>query len=138
MLDFKPGGNKWGVRTIVCHLADTELVLAVSLRQIIAEDNPLLMGYAQDRWADRLDYGKRKLSQAIETFRRARAENYELVKDLPEAAFSREGRHPALGRVTAFDLVKGYAEHAEQHVHQIQAARSAYKEHRAAQASAQP
>ena len=41
---FKPGENKWGVRTIVCHLADSEIVLAMRLRQIIAEDHPALPG----------------------------------------------------------------------------------------------
>jgi len=137
MLDFKPSKDKWGVRTIVCHLADTELVLAVSIRQVIAEDSPQLPVYDQNLWADRLDYGKRKLSQALDTFRRTRAENYELLKNLPEDTFARAGRHAALGRVTVFDLLKGYAEHAEQHVHQIQAVRAAYKEHKAAQSAQQ-
>src|SRR5258708_35695355 len=98
MLDFKPGEDKWGVRTIVCHLADTELVLAVSVRQIIAEDNPQLLVYDQNLWADRLDYGKRKLSQALDTFRRTRAQNYELLQNLPEATLARASPHAELGR----------------------------------------
>ena len=76
MLDYQPGEGKWGIRTIVCHLADTELVLAMRLRQILAEENPVLPAIDQNLWAERLDYSKRKLSQALDTFRRARAENY--------------------------------------------------------------
>jgi hypothetical protein len=135
MLDFKPAENKWGVRTIVCHLADTEMVLAMRLRQVIAEDNPEMPAMDQNLWAERLDYGKRKLSQALDTFRRTRAENYELLKDLPEKTFARTGRHSERGVVTLLDLLRTYAEHAEQHVHQIQSVRGAYKEHKAAQAA---
>ena len=54
VLDFRPAEGKWGVRTIVCHLADTEIVLAMRLRQIIAEENPLMPAIDQDAWADRL------------------------------------------------------------------------------------
>ena len=136
MLDFKPAENKWGVRTIVCHLADTETVLAMRLRQIIAEDNPTLPGIDQNLWAERLDYSKRKLSQAIESFRHARAGNYELLKDLPEATFARTGQHTLRGQITLLDLLRIFAEHAEKHVRQIHDARAAYKEFKASQAQA--
>jgi len=133
MLDFKPGEGKWGVRTIVCHLADTEMVLAMRLRQIIAEDNPMMPAIDQDAWAERLDYSKRKLSPALEAFRRTRAENYELLKDLPDEAFARSGQHSKRGTVTLLDLLRIFAEHAEKHVQQIHSARAAFKEFKAAQ-----
>jgi len=132
-LDFQPAEGKWGVRTIVCHLADTEMVLAMRLRQVIAEDHPMMPAMDQNAWADRLAYGKRKLSPALETFRRTRAENYELLKDLPEETFARTGQHAERGSVTLLDLLRIYAEHAEKHVQQIQAARASFKEFKAAQ-----
>jgi hypothetical protein len=135
MLDFQPDANQWGVRTIVCHLADTELVLAMRLRQIIAEDNPVLPAIDQNLWADRLDYSKRKLSQALDSFRRTRAENYELLKDLPEATFARTGQHTKRGAISLLDLLRIFAEHAEKHVHQIQTVRAAFKEFKATQAA---
>src|SRR5512146_3305656 len=98
-LDFKPAENKWSVRQIVCHLADSEVVTAMRLRLIAAEDNPTLGAYDQQAWAKNLDYGKRKLSQAIETCRRLRMEKYELVKGLPESAFYRTGHHVERGTV---------------------------------------
>ena len=135
MLDFKPGEGKWSVRTVVCHLADTEMVLAMRLRQMIAEDNPLIPAIDQNLWADRLDYSKRKLSQAMDTFRRMRAENYELLKDLPEETFARTGEHTKRGTISLMDLLKIFAEHPEKHVRQIHAARAAFKEFKAAQAA---
>src|SRR5258708_1574873 len=74
-LDFKPREGTWCVRQVVCHLADGEAVNVMRLRQVIAEDNPTLQGFNGELWADTLDYGRRKVSQAIETFRRLRTEN---------------------------------------------------------------
>jgi hypothetical protein len=134
-LDFMPGENRWSVRMIVCHLADVEMVASMRFRQVIAEENPHLEGFNGEAWADHLDYNKRKISQALETFRRMRGENYEILKDLPESTFSRSGRHTEIGQVTLFDLLKINAEHAESHVKQVQGARAAYKEHKAKQAT---
>ena len=126
--DFTVAPGKWSVRQIVAHLADAEMVGAHRMRQVIAEDNPLMPAMNQDLWAERLDYSKRKLSPALEAFRRTRAENFELLKDLPEATFARTGQHSERGTVTLLDLLRTYAEHAEKHVQHIQSARAAFKE----------
>ncbi len=137
-LDFTPAEGKWSVRTIVCHLADTEAVNVMRFRQMIAEDNPTLVPWDQEKWAARLDYKTRKISQPIETFRRLRGENYELLKDQPAEVFARTGNHLERGKMTVFDMLRLHAEHVEKHVRQIQGVRAAYKEHRARQAAATP
>jgi hypothetical protein len=130
-LDFAPSEGKWGVRMIVCHLADCEAMNVVRFRQMIAEDNPTLVGFDQDKWAARLDYKRRKISQPLETFRRLRGENYELLKEQPEETFSRGGTHTKRGPMTILDFLRLHTEHVEKHVQGIQAVRVAYKEHRA-------
>ena len=137
-LDFQPAPGKWSVRQVVCHLSDSEAVAVMRIRQMVAEDNPTLQGFDGNLWAERLDYQRRKISQALETFRKLRGENHELLKALPEEAFSRTGNHTESGRVTLLDLVKGNASHVEEHVQQIQRTRAAYKEHRAKQAAPAP
>jgi len=133
-LDFKPAPDKWCVRQIVCHLADTEAVYVMRLRQVLAEDNPVLHAFNGDAWAQRLDYGRRKISQALETFRVLRAENYELLKGMPEEAFQRRCTHAEAKLAwTLRDLVLNNAHHLEDHVKQIQGVRAAYREHRAKQ-----
>lgn len=137
-LDFTPAQGKWSVRTIVCHLADTEAVTVMRFRQMIAEDNPTLVPFDQEKWAEKLDYKTRKISQPLETFRRLRGENYELLKAQSEATFARTGNHLTRGSLTVLDLLRMDAEHAENHVRQIQGVRAAYKEHRAKQAAPTP
>ncbi len=105
------------------------------LRGIIAEDNPKLEAYDQDAWASNLDYARRKPSQALETFRRIRAENYELLKDLPEAAFERVGTHSERGPLTLKQLVQLVAEHAESHAAQLRTRRAEYKSFKASAGS---
>ena len=138
-LDFRPtsenGKVKWSVRMIVCHLADAEVAAAMRMRQIIAEDNPTLQAWDQDLWAERLSYGKRKISDALDTFRRVRADNYELLKDQPAEAFARTATHSERGKLTLLDLLQLIAQHPEGHVRQIQTVREAYKIHKAQSAA---
>lgn len=119
--------GKWTVRQIVAHLADAEMVGAHRFRQVIAEENPTLIGYDQDAWASNLDYARRKPKTSLETFRRVRAENYELLKGLPPAAFDRAGSHSENGRMTLRQLLEGYAGHAESHALQLQSIREEYQ-----------
>jgi hypothetical protein len=126
-IDYVPGPGKWSIRQIMAHLADSELVGAQRLRAVIAEENPTLMAFDQDAWAKNLDYARKKPTQSLETFRRLRAENYELLKDLPETAFERGGLHTESGPRTLRSLLQGYADHAEGHARQLQTVRAEYK-----------
>ena|SRR5579862_5363615 len=125
--DFALPG-KWSVRQVVAHLADAELVGAHRMRQVLAEEGPTLVAYDQDAWAANLDYTRRKPKQSLETFRRIRAETYDLLKGLPEATFDRWGNHTENGRMTLRQLLEGHAEHAESHARQLQEMREAYRQ----------
>ena len=105
------------------------------LRQVLAEDNPVLPAFNGDSWAEKLDYGRRKISHALETCRKLRTENYELLKEMPEEAFSRPCTHAEVGPWTLRELVLNGALHLEDHVKQIQGVRAAYRESKAKQAA---
>ena len=125
--DFVPAPGKWSVRQIIAHLADSEIVCAHRMRQIIAEDNPILIAFDQEAWARNLDYARRKPKQSLESFRRVRAENYDLLRELPEAAFARTGNHSERGPITLRFQLELLAEHAENHACQMQSIREEYK-----------
>jgi uncharacterized damage-inducible protein DinB len=126
--DFTTAPGKWSIRQIIAHLADTELVFAHRMRQVIAEENPTLIPFDQDAWARNLDYAHRKPKQSLETFRRVRAENHELLKELPETAFTRTGNHVERGSMTLRQIVEGASNHTESHARQMQQIRDAYKQ----------
>lgn len=135
-VDYRPSPEQWSVRQIVAHLSDSEMSAAFRFRRIIAEENPHFDGFDQDLWAEKLDYAKRKYSQSLEMFRRVRAENYELLKDLPEEAFQRTGIHSERGQLTLLELLRIYARHPEKHADQIARVRQAFKAAKAGGASA--
>jgi len=125
--DFLPAPGKWSIRQVIAHLADSEMVGAHRFRQMIAEENPTLIAYDQEAWARNLNYARRKPKQSLESFRHMRAENYELLKDLPEAAFARVGNHTERGSLTLRAQLELLAQHAESHARQMQAVREEYK-----------
>jgi len=126
-LDFVPEPGKWSIRQIVAHLSDSEMVGSMRFRRVIAEHEPRLEAFDQNAWSSNLDYARRKTSQALETFRRIRSENYELLKDLPADVFERKGVHAERGPLTLKQLLQGFAEHAENHAAQLRARRAEYK-----------
>jgi hypothetical protein len=125
--DFVPASGKWSIRQIIAHLADSELVCAHRMRQTIAEEKPSLIAFDQEAWTRNLDYARRKPKQSLESFRRLRLENYELLKELPESAYERIGNHSERGPITLRFQVELLAEHAQSHARQMQAVREEYK-----------
>jgi len=103
------------------------MVCAHRMRQIVAEDSPTLTAFDQEAWTKNLDYARRKPKQSLESFRRVRGENYELLKELPEAVYARTGNHSERGPITLRFQLELLAEHAESHARQMQAIRDEYK-----------
>ncbi len=125
--DFEAAPGKWTIRQIAAHLADSEVVAAHRIRQELAEENPQLIAVDQDAWASGLGYARRKVKQSLETFRRLRAENHDLLKDTLASACERRGIHSQDGPLTLQQLVERHAVHVESHARQIQAIRDAYR-----------
>lgn len=126
-LDFVPEPGQWSVRQIVAHVADSEIVAADRFRRVVAEENPTLISFDQDAWVRNLNYARRRTSDSLETFRRLRAENWELLKDLPETAFERKATHNQRGAITLLDLLRTYAAHPESHARQLLEVRNRYR-----------
>jgi hypothetical protein len=126
-LDWTPEPGKWSIRKIIAHLADSEIVATTRFRHVIAEESPKLEAYDQNAWAEKLDYDRRKTSQALESFRRIRAENYELLKDLPPETFDRVGIHAERGPETLKQMLQRNADHAESHAAQLRTRRAEFK-----------
>lgn len=123
-LDARPGAGKWSAREIVHHLADSEMTAAVRFRLLLAEDQPAIKGYDQDRFAGRLHY-ERPHEASLEVFRAVRVATAELMGCLTESDWLREGTHSDVGRFGLDTWLRIYAPHAHRHADQILVARSA-------------
>ena len=59
-LDAAPAApDEWTARQVVHHLADSEMMSALRLRRLIADDHPVIEGYDEPRFARRLFYADR-------------------------------------------------------------------------------
>ena len=125
--DFVPEPGKWSIRQLIAHLADSEMVYGCRMRAVIAEDNPTLTAFDQDLWVTKLDYSQRKPKQSLESFRRYRADTYELLSHMPETVYSRSATHSKNGPMTLLQIVEYCAGHTESHARQMQAIREGYK-----------
>ena len=123
-LDFKPDPQRWSVREIVHHLADSEMTAAVRLRLLLAEDRPTLRGYDQDEFARRLYYD-RPHETSLELFRLARQSTSEILDRLTPTEWVREGTHTEAGPYGVESWLKTYSEHAHKHARQIRVVRDA-------------
>jgi hypothetical protein len=120
-----PLPGKWSAAEIVHHLADSEMRSALRLRQLLAEEQPVLQGYDEAAYAERLRYNERAIAPALEAFRAARATTAQLLAALSEDDWHRAGTHTETGRYTTEDWLKIYAAHAHNHAAQIRRLREA-------------
>jgi hypothetical protein len=117
---WRPAPGKWSAHEIVCHCADAEVNAAARVRYLLAEKEPVIVGYDQDEWSRRFDYHALPLDTALDTILGVRAHTTALLRLLPEEAWTREGRHTESGRYTMNDWLRIYADHLETHARQIE------------------
>ena len=109
--------GKWSPAQIVSHLADCEIAFGWRLRQILAEDLPLLQPFDQDKWA--ATYGGISAANALATFTALRAWNLQLIRTVMPGAASRAGTHPERGRITFQTIIETMAGHDLNHLGQL-------------------
>jgi DinB superfamily len=126
-LQWRPAPGQWSAHEIVVHCADSEANAALRIRYLVAELDPLIVGYDQDEWARRLEYHDLPLEPALLTIEAVRANTVPLLRRLPEAAWAKVGRHTEDGSYSADRWLAIYAAHLEEHATQIEANVAAWR-----------
>lgn len=118
-LSAHPLPGKWSAREIVQHLADSEMNAAIRLRRLLTEDRPVIHTYDQEDYARRLRYNERDMAPALESLRSSRATTAQLLVQMADEDWQREGWHPESGLYTTERWLEIYAVHAHNHAAQI-------------------
>jgi DinB superfamily len=121
--------GKWTIRQIVRHLTDTEIVVGMRLRQMIAENRPLMAVFDQDLWADHLHYNNCDVFDSAMKFRILRDDMSNFLAPLPAEEYERIGLHPERGVWTLHKWVNHFGVHTEKHVQQVRGIREAWSRH---------
>jgi len=117
--DTPPAPGKWTFREIIAHLADTETVFAVRLRQAVAEEHHTIQPFDQERWAR--GYAATDLEEALALFNAMRAWNLHFIAAQPGSTMEKTLTHPERGTMTFRALVETMAGHDRNHLEQIEA-----------------
>jgi hypothetical protein len=121
-LDRRPADGGWTAREVTHHLADSEAMAFIRLRRLIAEDDPLIVGYDEPEWARRLHYD-RPIGSSLAVLGAVRAASVSLLERLTPAEWQRRGTHSESGPYGVEDWLRIYAAHSHEHADQIRAAR---------------
>jgi hypothetical protein len=119
MWDYKPAPNRWSIKEIILHMADSEANSYVRCRKIIAENGSNVMGYDQDKWAENLKYKDQNIETSLELFKQLRLNTYNLLLTISDDKWENYCMHPEHGRVTLGDWLKTYTDHVHIHISQM-------------------
>lgn len=123
-LDRRPADGGWTPREVVHHTADSEMTAAIRLRRLIAEDEPLIVGYDGDEFARRLAYAERPIEPALAAIAAARATTVQILDRLTDEEWRRTGIHSESGPYGVERWLEIYAAHCDEHADQIRRART--------------
>lgn len=112
--------GEWSVAQNVHHLADSHMNSYIRLKLILTEDNPTIRPYDQDLWAMTPEANLPDLGASLTLLHGLHQRWADLFASLDEHQWQRPGFHPEGGVITPTTLAKGYAEHGEAHLEQIQ------------------
>jgi len=62
---WRPAPSEWSTHEVICHCADSETTSYSRIRYVLAEKDPLIVGYDQEEWARRFDYHTLPIEPAL-------------------------------------------------------------------------
>jgi len=119
----RPASREWSVVECLGHAVDAEVVTAARYRWILAHDEPPLIGYDQDLWADKLHSARNEdPEELLMLFEPLRNANVALWKRSEEEDRARVGIHAERGPESFHLLFRMLAGHDRFHLAQARRA----------------
>ncbi len=133
--NYKSSPDRWSIKEILVHLADSEANAFVRCRRLIAEPGKPVTVWDQNVWAKSLNYSNQNPEDALELLKWQRRTTYNILKTLPESTWSNtvtHPEHPHHGEYTLDKWLDIYSRHVQSHINQMQ---KNYQEWKKTQAS---
>lgn len=115
-LTARPVPGKWSTLEVIAHLADCDEVLADRLKRILAMDRPLLMGFDESRFAERLGYQARDMADELATMGVTRRRMGRIFRALSPDGWERQGVHSERGLLSVKQIARMAVGHVNHHV----------------------
>ena len=120
-LRYKPAPDKWSIIEILAHLADMEILYAYRMRQMLADEKPVIAPIDQDAWARNLGYMQSNPMELVAQYGLNRHANLQLLRRLKVADLEKSAYHPEKkAQVTVAEIVQMMSKHGPNHLEQIE------------------
>lgn len=116
---WRPAPGRWSAHEVVLHCADASAVGHARVRYLLAESDPVIVGWDQDVWAGALDYHGHDVDLALAAIDATCANTVPLLRRLTPERLARTGRHTEYGAITVESWLRYNAEHLHAHARQI-------------------
>lgn len=114
--DFAYGPDKWTIREVVGHMADTERVMAYRILTAARGDTTALPSFDETAWTPAAEFGSRSMQNVWTEFEAVRAATVALLDGLSDEAWVRRGvasGHPFSVRAMACNIAGHETHHAD-------------------------
>lgn len=112
--------DRWSIRQIAAHLADTEIVGAWRIRKVLEADGVGLQAYDQNIWASAFRYDTAPAAESVALFEALRGATLRVLRTVDPARRAHAGMHAERGRESIDHLIRLYAGHDLNHLAQIE------------------
>ncbi|GIN88248.1 hypothetical protein J6TS2_46340 [Heyndrickxia sporothermodurans] len=127
-LRYKPAPDKWSIHQILIHVTDSEISSTSRLKKVLAEDEPNLISFDQNAWANNLRYDLLDREQYLLLFKLLRSSMQPILENLTSEQSKRVGVYVDQGRFTFKQLLEYRVLHVRDHLAQIERVKKAYQE----------
>jgi len=117
--NYKSSPDRWSIKEILVHLADSEANAFIRCRRVIAEPGTDLMAYDQNQWSKALNYTSQTAEDTLELLKWLRRTTYNLLQSVPEQVWSNKVTHPEHGDYTLDKWLDIYSRHIQSHINQM-------------------
>jgi hypothetical protein len=114
--------GEWSAAYVIHHIADAEIQFGVRYANALADENPNIVPFDEDKFPEALHYSLRTVDVSLKSLAATHAMNYQILKNANERDWQRVSTHPERGLLTLFDLVQLSANHIEGHIDQLKKA----------------
>ncbi len=115
-----PKAGEWSALETLTHLRDVVVhVYGLRIRRLLYEDAPVFADFDEEGYRRASLARGEAIGDLLDTVVAEHEQLARLLQTLPDADWSREGRHPSFGVMSIEFLARRVGEHAEEHAAQI-------------------
>src|SRR4051812_15287647 len=111
--------GKWSIQQVVIHCMDSDLIATDRIKRMVAEENPSLIGYDENRFVQSLFYDEQDAELAAQIVDLNRRQFARVLRKVPESVWARKGTHNERGVVSAGKYLQSTVDHLDHHLNFI-------------------